>query len=188
MTVHIIGPEFEFECADFRFWEKFFVHFIPNLKELNLLMIGPELQAPDFLLNALSETQMCSKCRTKRKSINVEFYPNKLYHEVEFVKKPNLICLFNPGLYRVTGYSTRDTWPETIKKFCAYKVPVVVTSYTEFEIPQDLSRIQRISSVKIILKGQRNGFASLKTDRNFVSDHEDPLIFKNYFISIVQGI
>lgn len=165
-----------------------FLHFLPALKELKLIMVGPELQAPEFLLNALKNVQLCSSCYKKRKTILIEFYPTKLYHDVQqSLPKPNIICLFNPGLYRQTGYSTHNTWPETIKEFCKYKVPVVVTSYTEYEIPKDVSRIESVCPIEILLEPQRNNFASLKPDRNFVSDHIDPLIFKNYYVVIVKG-
>ncbi|KAL6259278.1 hypothetical protein P5V15_009196 [Pogonomyrmex californicus] len=189
-VIHIIGAEFQFECINLHVWEKLFLHLLSNLKYLKLMFVGPELHLPSVPLDLLAAVKLCSFCKSSRRRINVSFHPGKLYHDFchskQFIK-PHLICLFNPGLYRETGFEGKDTWPETIREFCKTKVPICVTSYTKQEIPQEMTRIKSIAEVETILEPQRNPFASIKPDRNFVSDDTAPLIYKNYYFAIVKG-
>ncbi|XP_063980809.1 uncharacterized protein LOC135164419 [Diachasmimorpha longicaudata] len=186
--VHIIGAEFQFECSLLRVWEKFFIHFLPRLKTLAIEFTGPELYLPPAPPALLGKIKMCRSCKSAGKRIQISFNPQRLYHDVEHGTQVDLICLFNPGLYRETGFDNTDTWPDTIMKFCAAKVPVVVTSYTEFEIPRDVERIKSVRDIQVLLEPQRNPFGSVKPDRNFVSDDVVPLMYKNYCISIVKGL
>ena len=191
ISIHIIGAEFHFECWNFRVWEKMFLHYLPALTSMTLTFTGPELQVPPVLVRLLKKVKMCNQCRTSGHSINVTFNQEKLYHEVDDsmeLTRPDVICLFNPGLYRETGFNGRDTWPMTIRKFCEKKIPVVITAYTEKEIPQDIARIKSVNDVQIILEPQKNPFAALKPDRNFVSDDTVPLMYKNNFVTIIKGI
>lgn len=189
-VVHVIGAEFQFECINLHVWEKFFLHFLPNLKHLKLIFIGPELRLPAVPLNLLTAVKICSACKSFGRCVNVSFHPGKFYHNFcrskQFIK-PHLVCLFNPGLYRETGFEGRDTWPETIREFCKTQVPVCVTSYTKHEIPREMIRIKSIIDVKTILEPEKNPFASIKPDRNFVSDDAVPLIYKNYYLAIIRG-
>ncbi|RLU15672.1 hypothetical protein DMN91_011427 [Ooceraea biroi] len=190
LVVHVIGAEFQFECTNLHAWEKLFLHLLPTLKHLQLMFIGPELRLPTVPLDLLATVKICSACKLSGRRVNVSFHPGKFYHDFcrskQFVK-PHLVCLFNPGLYRETGFDGRDTWPETIREFCKARVPVCVTSYTKHEIPREMIRIKSIADVETILEPQRNPFASIKPDRNFVSDDTAPLIYKNYYIAIIKG-
>ncbi|XP_014468613.1 PREDICTED: uncharacterized protein LOC106741307 [Dinoponera quadriceps] len=189
-VVHVIGAEFQFECINLHVWEKFFLHLIPNLKRLRLMFIGPELRLPTVPLKLLTAVKICSACKTSDRHVNVSFHPGKFYHDFcrskQFIK-PDLVCLFNPGLYRETGFEGRDTWPDTIREFCKTSVPICVTSYTKHEIPREMMRIKSIADTETILKPRRNPYASIKPDRNFVSDDTAPLIYKNYYLAIVRG-
>ncbi|EFN82414.1 uncharacterized protein LOC105185171 [Harpegnathos saltator] len=189
-VIHVIGAEFQFECIHLHVWEKFFLHLIPNLKRLRLMFVGPELRLPTVPLNLLAAVKICTACKSFDRHVNVSFHPGKFYHDFcrskQFVK-PNLVCLFNPGLYRQTGFEGRDTWPETIREFCKTGVPVCITSYTKHEIPREMTRIKSIADAKTILEPRRNPYASIKPDRNFVSDDTAPLIYKNYYLAIVRG-
>lgn len=187
-NIHVIGAEFQFECASLKVWELLFLHFLPNLKNLCIEFTGPELYLPGAPPELLGKIKMCKRCKLSKRKIDVFFNSQKLYHKTENKTKADLICLFNPGLYRETGYDGTDTWPDTIKKFCKSKVPIVVTSYTEFEIPRDLERIRSICNIQLLLGPQKNPYATVKPDRNFVSDDVSPLMYKNHCISIVIGL
>lgn len=189
LSIHVIGAEFQFECSSLRVWEKLFLHYLPGLKKLSINFTGPELYLPRAPPELLGKVQMCRRCKLERREIRVTFNPGRLYHQIaDGAGKPDLICLFNPGLYRETGFDGGDTWPTTIEKFCDAKVPVVVTSYTEVEIPRDIKRIQSIRKVEVLVEPQKNPFASVKPDRNFVSDDVVPLMYKNYCVSVVKGL
>ncbi|XP_014217142.1 uncharacterized protein LOC106645736 [Copidosoma floridanum] len=187
LTIHVIGAELQFECANLSVWEKLFLHLLPSLRNLRLEFCGPELQVPPDIAEILRHPRLCANCRTKKRKIDVAFHCNKLYHQIE-TGRPDMVCLFNPGLYRTTGFANQDTWPQTIEKFCDYGVPVLVTSYTEMELPHDLVRIREYRNLKIELEPRRNPFASQKPERNFVSDDVTPLIYKNYFFSLIRGV
>lgn len=189
ISIHVIGAEFQFECWNFRIWEKIFLHHLPNLKTLSLTFTGPELQIPEILVKLLQKNmKICQNCRESGRQINVNFNQGKLYHEIDKNSlETNVVCLFNPGLYRQTGFNGNDTWPLTIKKFTNLKIPVLITAYTEREIPQDIATIKSLSNIQVIMEPQKNPFASLKPDRNFVSDDAAPLMYKNQFLSIIKG-
>ncbi|XP_076237773.1 uncharacterized protein LOC143181263 [Calliopsis andreniformis] len=192
-TIHILGAEFQFEGVNLRVWEKLFLHFLPNLKRLRLILIGPELCLPTGVpAKLLSKVQLCSHCKSTNKTITVLFRPGKLYHECvrqepKLALETDLICLYNPGLYRETGFAGEDSWLKTIQEFCKLTAPVVITSYTVDEIGWEINRVTSVSDVKVLLEPRRNPFASVKPDRNFVSDDSNPLIYKNYYITIVQA-
>lgn len=98
------------------------------------------------------------------------------------------VCFLNPGLHRSTGFKELDTWPDTIQAATAIKCPILVTSYTELESPQDFSRLETESTRKlnIIQAPELNPYSSLRPERNFISDEAVPMIFKNYYFFIVS--
>ncbi|CAK9820009.1 Putative protein MSS51 homolog, mitochondrial [Anthophora plagiata] len=194
-TIHVVGAEFQFEGMNLEMWEKLFLHLLPKLKRVRVTLVGPELHLPNGVPpELLSRVKVCKNCKSAGKEVIVSFRPETLYHDLfrgassESVIQPaDLICAFNPGLYRKTGFAGRDTWAGTIREFCERATPVVVTSYTADEMYWDIARINSIADVEIVLQPRRNPFASIKPDRNFVSDNANPLIYKNYYISIVKG-
>ncbi|XP_031839611.1 uncharacterized protein LOC116430084 [Nomia melanderi] len=195
LNVHVLGAEFQFEGVNLHVWERMFLHFLPKLRRLRLALVGPELELPNGVpANLLSKVNLCPECKAADRLVDVRFRPRTLYHEfvrdrVEHAEgRPDLICAFNPGLYRKTGFAGEDTWPETIREFSRMSTPVVVTSYTANEIFWEISRIKSIDrEVEVLLEPQRNPFASIKPDRNFVSDDTNPLIYKNYYVAIVAA-
>lgn len=192
-TIHILGAEFQFEGIHLDVWEKLFLHFLPNLQKLHLILIGPELQLPkDIPPRLLSMVQICKKCKSAGRAVIVTFKPEKLYHCLvrdpsQTLATPDLICLYNPGLYRTTGFAGKDTWLETIREFSKTLAPTTITSYTAQEMLWEINRINSVADVEVLLQPCKNPFASVKPDRNFVSDNTNPLIYKNYYITIVKG-
>ncbi|XP_076760327.1 uncharacterized protein LOC143428933 [Xylocopa sonorina] len=192
--VHVVGAEFQFEGVNLRVWEKLFLHFVPNLRRLRLVLIGPEFRLPSGVpRELLSAVQVCNACQAAGKAVYVSFKPETLYHEFvrdasESFGEPDLICTFNPGLYRMTGFAGKDTWLETISEFCRKSVPVAVTSYTADEMLWEIERINSIGNIEVLLEPRQNPFASIKPDRNFVTDQSNPLIYKNYYIAVIKAV
>lgn len=164
---------------------------------------------------------MCRSCRLNCRIVKFDFQCGKLYHEYAktssftkpdlskilnwFFSHPNInfdlikfvlfltVCFYNPGLYRTTGFNGIDTWPETIRVAVSLCCPIVVTSYTEFESPRDLERLQseaaKLSNQReliIISPPKLNPFSSQRPERNFVSDEMAPMIFKNFYFFVVK--
>ena len=99
-----------------------------------------------------------------------------------------VVCFFNAGLYRSTGYNMEDTWPDTIFAASNLQVPIVVTAYTEYESPLDMTRFSEVCQrkLRLVQSPSENPFASVKPERNFISDDEAPLMFKNYYCFVVE--
>lgn len=82
------------------------MHLLPGVKCLRLEFSGPELHVPSDIAKVLECPRLCAGCRAKGREIQVVFHCGKLYHEVD-CDKPDLVCLFNPGLYRTTGFANQ---------------------------------------------------------------------------------
>ena len=67
-------------------------------------------------------------------------------------------------------------------------VPLILTAYTAAEAPMDLKRLEEISvqPVDVLVPPTRNPYRSSRPCRNFVSEEESPLMFKNQFIKVVR--
>ncbi|CAD7006307.1 unnamed protein product [Ceratitis capitata] len=190
ITIHLIGAEIEFEVDALHKWELFFLHLNPNTKKLNIIFVGPELSQGNVPFAQLTKTKCCRSCRKLQRNVSYRFQ-NQLYHDyfnLPTYLPPDLICFFNAGLYRYNGFQMEDTWPETIRIATNLKCPIAVTSYTAYEAPLDISRLMQESSRKlnVVLPPILNPFASQKPERNFISDEDAPLMFKNYYCFVVE--
>ena len=188
LTIHVVGAETFFELDNMPKWENFLAHVLDETEILKIIFIGPELVLSNVLKNFLKLIKMCDSCIKKNKKILYEFHEKKCYHE--YVKssqytKPDIICAFNAGMYRITGFNGEDTWGLSIQEMIKSKVPLLITEYTSIELNYDLKRIQNSIPINIVIPPSQNPFASLKPSLNFVSEEEIPLIYKNYFYMIV---
>ncbi|XP_075217080.1 putative protein MSS51 homolog, mitochondrial [Lycorma delicatula] len=190
ITLHIIGAEAYFELNLLEKWEIFFLHYFPDIKTINLIFIGPELNINKEESKTLKIIELCDKCKNQKRKICYQFFDKTLYHhytQLTDYLKPDLICAFNPGLYRETGFGEEDTWPATIKAmFKIENIPILVTAYTSIEILKDLKRIKDIQRCEIIKMPCQNPFSSLKPNLNFVSYEDIPVIFKNYYLTLLK--
>lgn len=190
LFVQQLGAEFSFECDTLEKFESFMLHLLPEVNELHVVFTGAELNVEGLPLDVLSRIRPCVKCRQACRACKFDFQSLSLYHEYckgPAFKKPDLVCFFNPGLYRSTGVGDNDTWPETIRAAVRQCCPILVTSYTEFEAPMDLEKLIEIAdNVKIVQLPSRNPFSSQKPERNFISEEIQPWIFKNYYFFVVK--
>ncbi|KFB37740.1 hypothetical protein ZHAS_00005053 [Anopheles sinensis] len=190
-TIHLVGAELQFEGDTLDKWEAFFLHLVPEVAVLRVVFVGPELNVENLPIDIISRIRMCRTCRTKCRVVAFDFQCRTMYHDYRHssrYQRPDLICFFNPGLHRFTGYAGLDSWPQTIRTASDAGCPMLVTAYTELESPLDLERLQRESSraLKVIRPPSVNPFGSKRPDRNFISDETAPMIFKNYFYFVVQ--
>lgn len=190
LTIHLVGAEMQFEVETLQKWELFLLHLIPSLNMLKIVFIGPELKTESKFSQMLGN-KTCMKCNTAGRMVIYEFWKT-LYHKFVMsldYQKPDLICAFNAGLYRLTDFEGKDTWSPTIKAMLKEQdIPVVVTEYTQKELPFDIQRTQNlVDSLEILTPPTRNPFASLKPSLNFLSEETVPVIFKNFYITILQG-
>ncbi|KAL7734981.1 hypothetical protein ACLKA6_011246 [Drosophila palustris] len=190
LTIHLVGAEMEFEVDVFQKWEIFLLHILPAVRTLNVVFVGPELNAHKISVEQLAKIRCCRLCRKAQRTVQY-YFENSLYHDycsAPSFKSPDLVCFFNSGLYRATGYALEDTWPDTIQASLNLKCPVVVTSYTKYEAPLDMSHFINQSNrhLNVVLPPTTNPFGSEKPERNFISDDDAPFMFKNFQCFIVE--
>lgn len=184
LCIHIIGAENDFELSAIEKWEIFLGHYL-SCNEIVLVFIGPELLYDDS-----SPFTSCEECEIWHRKMTMKFHVNSLYHD--YVKgssylKPNLICSFNPGIYRSTGFNKTDSWKATIEEILKQNVPVLITSYTQVEILKDIKRLEEAAKLKFLQNPSANPFSSLKPFLSFVHDEVSPIIFKNQYIVVFKN-
>lgn len=136
---------------------------------------------------------MCRRCRLQCRVVKFDFQCRRFYHDYwqdtpSPSPSPDLICFFNPGLHRSTGFGSLDTWPKTIAAATGAGCPLVVTAYTEYECPLDLARLRKESkrTLELVQPPEPNPFASQRPERNFISEQIAPMIFKNFYYFVVK--
>ncbi|XP_060653805.1 uncharacterized protein LOC132789649 [Drosophila nasuta] len=190
LTIHLVGAEMEFEVDVFQKWEIFLLHILPAVKTLSVVFVGPELNSSKVSFEQLSKIKCCRLCRKAERTVEY-YFENRLYHDycaLPSFKTPDLVCFFNAGLYRATGYALEDTWPDTIQAALNLKCPMVTTSYTKYEAPLDMKEFLNQSNrhLNVVLPPTTNPFGSEKPERNFISDDDAPLMFKNYQCFVID--
>ncbi|XP_022187843.2 putative protein MSS51 homolog, mitochondrial [Nilaparvata lugens] len=190
VVIHVVGAEKFFEVNTLQKWEIFFLHYLPDLKNLKVIFIGPELDMSEEEIISANTCQLCDKCVHLKRTLKFSFISNTLYHDFAAGKSfqmPSLVCAFNAGMYRTTGYNEQDTWRNTIIKLFSWKhLPVLITEYTSEEAEKDMQRISAIQKVKTLIPPSQNPFSGRCPNLNFVSYHKVPVIFKNYYMLLLQ--
>ncbi|XP_013194766.1 titin [Amyelois transitella] len=190
-TIHVVGAELQFEADALNKWEIFFLHLRPDIIELRVALIAPDLNPSNLPLDLLGKIKLCEQCRQDKRRLLFSFQDRKTYSDYyrsdEFIT-PDIVCAFNPSIQRSSVYNGKDPWPSTISCILKQKVPFIITSYTIDELRRDLSRVKECADYNTISDPKYNNFASVRPDRNFITDDEIPLLFKNYCFAVVSGV
>lgn len=134
---------------------------------------------------------MCRICRQQCRVIRFDFQCKKFYHDYctsSSYTQPDLICFFNPALHR-PGFRGFDTWQKTIESAINSSASVLITASTRNECQLDMERVQRLArhdGFEIIQTPKLNPYKSSYPERNFASDSEVPIFFKNQYFFIVR--
>ncbi|XP_063391340.1 uncharacterized protein LOC134676884 [Cydia fagiglandana] len=193
LTLHIVGAELQFEADVLNKWEVFLLHLLPNVEEIKVVLVGPDLNPSNLPLDLLGKIRYCENCQRNKRRVVFGFQDKRTYHEFwasEDFTVPDLVCAFNPSIQRSSAYNGKDTWPATINCILKLKSPLAITSYTLSELTSDLLRVQECATVRynVLCAPRNNCFASVRPDRNFISDDEAPLLFKNHCVTVVCGV
>ncbi|CAH2057924.1 unnamed protein product, partial [Iphiclides podalirius] len=192
-TVHFVGAELQFEADSLNKWEVFLLHIKPEVKDLHVALIGVDLNPSNLPLHLLGKIKLCDNCRESKRRVHFSFQDKMTYRDFwasdEFTV-PDIVCAFNAGVHRSLMYHGSDVWSSTINCVLKQKVPFLITAYTLEELMRDLECAKSYAEVdyKLISEPRLNPFASVRPDRNFITDEETPLIFKNYCFSVLCGI
>ncbi|XP_072946308.1 uncharacterized protein [Epargyreus clarus] len=195
-VIHVVGAELQFEADVLYKWEVFFLHLKPDVKELRIVLISPDLNPSKLPLDLLGKINLCESCRTDKRRVLFSFQDKKTYYEYwssDDFFPPDIVCAFNPSIQRSSIYNGKDTWPTTISCILKLKTPFIISSYSLNELYRDMRRIKECSDLsgvtfKTIIDPKSNPFASVRPDRNFITDEEIPLLFKNYCFAVLCGI
>ncbi|RVE54685.1 hypothetical protein evm_000806 [Chilo suppressalis] len=192
-TIHVVDAELQFEADSLNKWEIFFLHLVP-VDELRVVMVSTNLNPGDLPLELLSKIKLCETCRVHKRRLVFSFHDKQSYYEYwageDFVM-PNIVCAFNANIDRSSTYNVKpDPWPKTINCILKQRVPFLITAHTVNELNKDLARIQEYAEqkFKVIIEPRINSFASVRPDRNFITDDEIPLLFKNYCYTLLIGV
>ncbi|CAH0598164.1 unnamed protein product [Chrysodeixis includens] len=191
-TIHVVGAELQFEADALNKWEVFFLHLRPDLQEVRVVLINYNLNPSNLPLELLGKIKLCENCRQNKRRVVFSFQDKRTYAEYkasEEFSHPDIVCAFNPSIQRSSVYNGKDPWPSTINVVLKLKVPFIITGYTITELHKDCIRIKECSEsgYNFIAEPKYNNFASVRPDRNFISDDEMPLLFKNYCFAVISG-
>nr|XP_049706087.1 titin isoform X1 [Helicoverpa armigera] len=191
-TIHVVGAELQFEADALNKWEVFFLHLRADLQELRVVLINYNLNPSNLPLELLGKIKLCENCRQNKRRVVFSFQDKRTYADYkssdDFVI-PDIVCAFNPSIQRSSVYNGKDPWPSAINAILKLKVPFIITGYTITELHKDCIRIKECSETgyNFIAEPKYNNFASVRPDRNFISDDEMPLLFKNYCFAIISA-
>ncbi|XP_011298246.1 uncharacterized protein [Fopius arisanus] len=159
-------------------------HFRPNIKELLLVFVGPDLKGIDV---PSMTPYLCSQCKKSDVKLDVHII-SKLYHEFfeeTGFRIPDIVVGYNIGIHEcLEADSERDTWAPTVKTLGKLGSPLVVTSYTLEEAQRDYERILKGSRHFVGVMMEKNPFGSLRHYRDFENDE---FYYQNQFIMAFTG-
>lgn len=180
LIVHVIGAN-AVELVDPSAFEVIFYYW-PNLKELQLVFIGPDLPKSYFM----PKQEWNERQRAKIK-FNVKIEPT-YYHDfiktLDDTNHADFIIGYNLGVHEYFNVgSINDSWASTIKLIAQGKAPFLVTAYTYDEAQKDHERILSYSKKFITIFQDKNPFASQRHYRDF--ETED-FYYQNQFLNIYK--
>jgi hypothetical protein len=120
------------------------LHWFPAVTHLELVLIGPDMQADREGERRLINDTMCVPCREKQCSVFLTCIQAK-YHDAIEQKKlsteflPDIAMLCNSGLHEQTSYSSSlaNMWAPTLELLYDQHTPLAATSYTAEEAQED---------------------------------------------------
>ncbi|KAG6451726.1 hypothetical protein O3G_MSEX007328 [Manduca sexta] len=189
-VIHVLGAELQFEADVLNKWEVFFLHLRPDVTELVVVLISSNLNPGNLPLDLLGKIRLCENCHQNKRRVIFSFQDKLSYQEYrtsdDFIY-PDIVCAFNASINR-SSYYPKDQWPGIISSVMRLRSPFLITSHTPTELHRDLIKVKECGEVKVMVEPQRNYFASVRPDRNFITDDETPLLFKNQCFAVLCGV
>ncbi|XP_051173192.1 uncharacterized protein LOC127289354 [Leptopilina boulardi] len=120
LVIHLIGANIEEQLI--YDWEMI-LHYLPEISELNLIFIGPEI------MSETKKKNVCKQCNKNKRKLLIE--PKKILYDkyisdVTF-KKPDIIACFNAGFHLFSD------WNSTIPIFNKAQCPLLITAVSKPE-------------------------------------------------------
>ncbi|CAL4079502.1 unnamed protein product [Meganyctiphanes norvegica] len=187
ITIHVIGAAFREQAGRFVNSMEYVLHRLPNLKSLNIILIGPNLETEFTLSNDIENTneedinKHCNECHNKGKQVLYKEH-HMVYHEYTELypnNKPNAIIAYN------CGFSSCKSWVTSFNSMIHdSSIPLIFTSFTKSEAESDLKHIQK-ANVEVVLDICKNPFSGQRPFRH--TPREEGLFYINNYIGVVKG-
>lgn len=172
LLIHLVGSGSEESTFPFKYEE--LLHYLPNLKKLEIVLVGPESSTKKILL---SESDLCETCMKKDvivRSICME------YEKMQFDdddKNPDLVMCCNSGVHYDSGElkfiesntdddvmntskSLSTSWKPALQRMLRLKTLLVFTSYNDWEIGKDKMCLKNLGA-QVLIPPQLNPYRSL---------------------------
>ena len=183
LTIHIVGadPSYEFCPTPTCIWEEI-LHCLPNLQQLNLVFVGPELlnaMSPPAICNPQMSIGCCPECSRVGRGRSFGTYA-KLWHEyradADNYIKPDFIVAFNTGM----SMEMVESWTESVRMMLEDDTPCLFTSYDEGEAKGDYDLLESLGARILTERAALNPFS---VDQPLIDSSETDKFFKknNYF-------
>ena len=162
-TVHIVGAATQEWYVTQAYNE--ISHLMPALKELNIVLVGPQLNDQLNSAEVVSARQADIDAHVRKTcKLTVNTFKG-LYHEYVASGEgpfawPTLVFAMHSGIHDANdGYT--ETWEPTISLLSSTDVPCVFTSYTELEAKLDTETL-RAMGANVIVEPHLNPFRGLR--------------------------
>lgn len=175
VIIHIIAAN-SVERHSVSAWE-ILLHLIPEIHNLVIFIIGPELQTEKY------EHNICDICRKKGKVIFSFFICILYHHYIRFCKtyqKPDLIVRFAAELDK------QETWSESIKVIQNYNCPLLLGATCKEKARNDITAIQKALNMNIEpVLNSKNYYAGLAPHKDLMSGI---IYFRNEYVIIYTDL
>lgn len=179
LAIHLVGANDYETYIDWNFITEFMYHWIIDLKEINIILIGPELY--ENIPNISND--YCDEC--KQNQTNIERHKKPYHSIVRELKKPDIVIGFNSGIHEYEN-TQQDTWHDSLNDLLLYtKVPLLLTAYTEDEIIKDSQRLC-LNNCKFIQKPEKNPYANRRPMRDWCSNTRPIFYVNGYYIILIK--
>ena len=176
------------------------LHWFPNIRQLEVVLVGPDMQSHGIGQRRLINDGMCSACSAKRCNVYITCI-SEMYHvavnnnQLLAHHMPDVAMLCNSGLHEMvsTEGSLANMWAPTLQLLHGHKIPIAATSYTRQECEDDFKQLATVldgtcdlEALKehLVIPPSRNPFRGLLPMPDAFCDNE--FFYNNNYYFVVD--
>lgn len=174
VCVHIIAADL-LEKVFVSAWE-FLLHLLPNIKNLNIVLIAPELN------NEYNSTEVCSRCVYRCQTVHYQCHSMSYdnYVDSELYESPKVIV----GLQ--VDFNDGQTWSQLISQLQNQYCPLLLTATSRFKLQQNKNKLEEILGSPLnFAYHDVNKFSSISPTRDSESGG---VFFRNQFLTLFPNL
>lgn len=186
LCIHFIGSEvLDVFGAQAGVFEEI-LHWFPSVTSLELVLVGPDLQADREGERRLISQGLCTPCASRHCTVHLTCL-RALYHEAALSADhpPHIAMLCNSGLHESSAQpsgpgSLAESWAPTLEMLHAQRVPIAATSYTREESEEDFQQVAAVlqsdgtyvGGEGVVVQPSRNPFRGLLPMPDTLADNQ----------------